>query len=621
MPLVVQHQVGHAAHSSQSSLLSTFRRLGPQLKPILPRLVLGFLCALTAGLVALAIPQVLRELVNSVLHSGGSGRAVWISALVVTGLGLLEAGLLFLRRVFVITPAARIESSLRIGFFRHLQQLPVSFHDKWGSGQLLSRSMADLSLLRRWLAFGSIMLVVATVTVVVGVALMFSSHWLLGLIYLAGALPITIRAFHFRNVFRDASRLSQDQAGDLATAVEESVHGIRVIKAFGRGRQSLEGFSTQAQRLRDTEIRKARSLSGFLMFVVSVPELTLGAGLFVGIWLAAQDQLSVGELVAFFATAAVLAQPVEGIGMLLGMTLTTKTALDRHFEVIDTRSDIVAPARPTTPRNPRGHVRLSGVEFRYPDAKPGTAPVLAGIDLEIRPGETMALVGATGSGKSTLLQLVPRLYDATAGSLEIDDVDVRDYDLDVLRTAVSVAFEDTTLFSASIRDNVLLGARPVPGQTADEALAEAIDVAQAGFTRDLPLGVETVIGEEGLSLSGGQRQRIALARAIASRPLVLVLDNPLSALDVRTEEKVTEALRLVLAGTTTLIVAHRPSTVMLADRVALLENGRILDVGTHSELLDRSDHYRYVIASLDEPPTVEDVLDESIDSDEEEASR
>lgn len=605
--------MGHAGQSGQTSLVRTFSRLWPQLKPILPRLILGFLCALAAGLVALTIPQVLRELVNSVLHSGGASQAVWISAGVVAALGLLEAALVYFRRVFVITPAAKIESNLRIGLYRHLQQLPVAFHDKWGSGQLLSRSMADLGLLRRWLAFGSIMLVVATVTVVVGVTLMFASNWLLGLIYLAGAIPITVRAFHFRNVFRDASRLSQDQAGDLATAVEESVHGIRVIKAFGRGRQSLEGFSVQAQKLRDTEIKKARSLSGFLMFVVSVPEFTLGIGLFVGIWLTAQGQLTVGELVAFFATAAVLAAPVEGIGMLLGMTLTTKTALDRHFEVTDTLSNIVSPARPAVPADARGHVRLRDLEFRYPDARRDTSPVLSGVDLEIRPGETMALVGTTGSGKSTLLQLVPRLYDATGGAVELDGIDVREYDLEALRTAVSVAFEDTTLFSASIRDNVLLGARPAAGQSPDEALDEALDVAQAGFTRDLPEGVDTVIGEEGLSLSGGQRQRIALARAIAARPLVLVLDDPLSALDVRTEEKVTDALRRVLSGTTTLIVAHRPSTVMLADRVALLDGGRIVDVGTHAELLARSDHYRYVIASLDEPPTVEDVLEGDAD--------
>ncbi len=582
------------------TLRQTFSRLAPFVKPILPRLSLGFLCALGAGLIALTIPQVLAWLVNNVLHPAGEGGNVWLAVALVGGLGVLEAVLVFLRRQFVITPAARLETQMRVRFYEHLQQLPVAFHDRWGSGQLLSRSMSDLNLLRRWLAFGALMLVVATVTVTTGVILMFSSSWILGTIYLAGAIPIAIRAFHFRNRFRAASRLSQDQAGDLATAVEESVHGIRVIKAFGRGKHMYDGFQDRAKQLRDTEIVKAKTLGSFLFLVVSIPEITLAAGLVAGLWLTAEGQLSVGALVAYFATAAVLAGPVEGMGMLLGMTLTTKTALDRHFEVMDTPNTIASPANPLTPDNPRGHLELRQVQFRFPDATDDSTPILQRIDLDVVPGETMALVGMTGSGKSTLLHLVPRLYEATGGSVLIDGIDVRQWDLTALRREVAVAFEDTILFSASIRDNVLLGAPDLPAEETEALLNEALDTAQAGFARALPEGLDTVIGEEGLSLSGGQRQRIALARAIAAKPRVLILDDPLSALDVRTEEAVTERLRRTLAGTTTLIVAHRPSTVALADRVALLRDGVIDDVGTHSELLERNDHYRFVIASLEE---------------------
>ena len=582
------------------TLRQTFARLAPFVKPILPRLSLGFLCALGAGIIALTIPQVLAWLVNNVLHPAGAGGSVWLAVALVTGLGVLEAVLVFLRRQFVITPAARLETQMRVRFYEHLQQLPVAFHDRWGSGQLLSRSMSDLNLLRRWLAFGALMLVVATVTVATGVVLMFSSSWILGTIYLAGAIPIAIRAFHFRNRFRAASRLSQDQAGDLATAVEESVHGIRVIKAFGRGKHMYDGFQDRAKQLRDTEIVKAKTLGNFLFLVVSIPEITLAAGLVAGLWLTAEGQLSVGALVAYFATAAVLAGPVEGMGMLLGMTLTTKTALDRHFEVMDTPNTIASPANPLVPDNPRGHLELRQVEFRFPDATAESTPVLQRIDLDVEPGETMALVGMTGTGKSTLLHLVPRLYEVTGGSVLIDGIDVRQWDLTALRREVAVAFEDTILFSSSIRENVLLGAPELPAAQTQALLDEALDTAQAGFARELPQGLDTVIGEEGLSLSGGQRQRIALARAIAAKPRVLVLDDPLSALDVRTEEAVTERLRLTLAGTTTLIVAHRPSTVALADRVALLRDGVIDDVGTHSELLERNEHYRFVIASLEE---------------------
>lgn len=596
-------QQGHSPAAGTPSLGATFARLLPLVKPILPRLFFGFLCALAAGIVALTIPQVLAWLVNNVLNPEGKGSEVWSAVALVGGLGALEALLVFLRRQFVITPAARLETQMRVRFFGHLQQLPVAFHERWGSGQLLSRSMSDLSLLRRWLAFGAMMLVVSTVTVLTGLTLMFISSPVLGAIYLAGAIPITIKAFHFRNNYRAASRLSQDQAGDLATAVEESVHGIRVIKAFGRGRHMYDGFNFRAKALRDTEVSKAKTLAGFILFVVAIPETTLGLGLAAGLWLAAQDQLSVGALVAYFATATVLAGPVENMGMLMGMTLTTKTALDRHFEVMDTENTITTPEEPASPSTQRGDLELRNLVFRFPDTPDSAAPTLRGINLHVRPGETMALVGMTGTGKSTLLQLVPRLYEATEGQVLIDGVDVRDRDLVELRRDVAVAFEDTILFSASIRDNVLLGAPALEPGELDALLDSAIDTAQAGFARQLPHGLDTVIGEEGLSLSGGQRQRIALARAIAAQPRVLVLDDPLSALDVRTEETVTERLRATLASTTTLIVAHRPSTVALADRVALLQDGLIHDVGTHSELLGRNAHYRYVIASLEDEET------------------
>ena len=580
--------------SKQTSFFTSVGRLYPHVRPILPRLVMGLLCALLASIVALTIPQVLRILVNNSLQPGGSTDAVWIAAVVILVLGIAEAGLVALRRQFVINPATTVETRMRVTLYGHLQQLTVAFHDRWGSGQLLSRAMTDLSFLRRWMAFGAIMLVVTTLTVIIGVGVMFSMSWQLALIFLAAAVPIMINSFRFRRRFSLVTRLSQDQAGDLATTVEESVHGIRVLKAFGRSREALENFNGQAEELRQTEIAKAKQQAGFTLVVTLLPELALGVGLVVGIMLASSGQLSIGALVAFFATAAVVATPVEFSGMLMAMALTAKTALDRHFEVMDTENTITSPDHAVVPETVKGSLRFEQAGFGFDDG--GT--LLHDVTLDIRPGETMALVGITGSGKSALLQLVPRLYDVTSGAVTIDGVDVRDYDIAELRRIVAVAFEDTTLFSSSVRENVLLGA-PDPS---DAALDEALDVAQAQFAYSLPEGVDTLIGEEGLSLSGGQRQRIALARAIAAKPKVLVLDDPLSALDVNTEERVEARLREVLRATTTLIVAHRPSTVALADRVALLENGTITAVGTHTELLAENDHYRYVIASLDAGP-------------------
>ncbi|MDQ0277962.1 ATP-binding cassette subfamily B protein [Arthrobacter silviterrae] len=592
------------AHTSKdnSTLFTSLGRLAPQLKPIIWPLIWGLLSALAASVVALVVPQVYRVLVNTALQPGNGTKGLWTGAAVVLGLGILEAGLIALRRQFVIVPATTVETRMRTSFYRHLQSLAVEFHDRWGSGQLLSRAMSDLNFMRRWMAFGAIMLVVTTLTVVIGVSLMFSMSWQLGLIFLAAAVPIAIFGFRFRLSYGRVSRKSQDQAGDLATAVEESVHGIRVLKAFGRGPEALDSFAGQAQELQATEIHKAKSLAVFSLVVTLLPELALGSGLVDGILLVSAGKLDVGALVAFFATAAVVAGPVESMGPLMAMTLTAKTAIDRHFEVMDAVNTVTDPASPVALDSARGELEFRGVHFRYPDTPAATRDVLDGINLTLRAGETMALVGVTGCGKSTLLSLVPRLFDVTAGTLMLDGVDVRQLTLSALRTHVAVAFEDTTLFSNSVRDNVLLGAAEQPGLSPEDVLEQALEVAQASFAYTLPQGVDTLIGEEGLSLSGGQRQRIALARAIAARPAVLVLDDPLSALDVNTEERVTERLRSVLESTTTLIVAHRPSTVSLADRVALLQDGRITAVGTHSELLAANSHYRYVLASLTEEP-------------------
>ena len=588
------------AGRAELATIPALLRLLPFVRPALPRLVAGLVSALGASLAALAIPRVLQRIVDGLLVEGartGDTSALWGAVGLVLGLGLAEAGLILARRTLVMLPANQVEADLRMTLFRHLQDLPIAFHDRWSGGQLLSRSMSDLGLLRRFLVFGMIQLVVSFVTVVVGIVLLAATTGWLGLVYLAGALPVSVIAFRFARRYRVVSRRAQDQAGDLATTVEESVHGIRVLKAFGRGRDALASFTGQAERLRTTELAKARSQASFNVALTMIPELTLAACLVLGAVLVHRGDLTVGALTAFFATVAVMSGPVVDLGMTLSMTLNARTAVDRYFDVLTTVNPLTDPADPVPAPPARGHVRLCDVTFRYDDA---TRPVLEHVDLELPVGTTTALVGLTGSGKSTLAMLLPRLYDVTGGAVELDGVDVRLMRRADVRKVVAVAFEDPTLFSASVRDNVLLGVDDaLPDAVKDALLDQALDVAQAEFVAALPHGVDTRIGEEGLSLSGGQRQRLALARAIAARPRVLVLDDPLSALDVATEEKVTERLREVLAGTTTLVIAHRPSTVALADRVAVLQDGRITAVGTHGELLATDAHYRHVISSLE----------------------
>jgi ATP-binding cassette subfamily B protein len=576
----------------------TFRsilRLYPFARKASKRILLGMVAALLAGIVALLIPQVLRSLVDGPLKTGDSSQ-IWPAVGVVLILGVLEAILIALRRWFVLQPGTHVEASLRNALYAQLQDLPVGFHDRWPSGQLLSRAISDLNLIRRWISFGIVLLIVNVLTIVIGFVFLVEISWILGVIFVICSIPLWIYGYVFESRYSTVARRSQDQAGDLATAVEESVHGIRVLKAFGRGRHQLDRFSRQAEELRGTEIEKAQAIAGIWFWLLLVPDVTFAICLLGGVWLAATGQITAGELVAFFATATVLRWPVESIGFLLSMTFDTRTAVDRFFEVMDAPNAIQDPEHPKTIRHPEGRLKFNDVHFRYEDSAAQYPDLIDGLELTLEPGETMALVGLTGSGKSTVTALTTRLYDVTGGSITLDGVDIRDLTRIDLRRHIAMAFEDATLFSASVRDNVLLG-RP---EASEADLAEALEIAQSAFVYDLPNGIDTKVGEEGLSLSGGQRQRLALARAVAAKPEVLVLDDPLSALDVDTEALVEAALRRVLASTTALIVAHRPSTVMLADRVALLQGGRITAVGKHSELLASSEHYRFVISSLED---------------------
>ncbi|KQM15800.1 ABC transporter [Plantibacter sp. Leaf171] len=582
---------------------STFRalmRIYPYAKTAMPRIVLGMVAALVAGLVALAIPLVLQALVDGPLSSGDSSQ-IWPAVIVVLALGVLEAVMIALRRWFVLTPGTHVEARMRNALFAKLQDLPVTFHDRWQSGQLLSRAVSDLGLIRRWISFGFVLLIVNGVTIIVGAVILFTWNWLLGLIFIALAIPVWIFGFTFEGRYSVIARRSQDQAGDLATAVEESVHGIRVLKAFGRGKHALQRFTSRAEDLRGTEIEKAKAIAGIWFWLVLLPDIAFALCLLAGVWLASIGELTVGQLFAFFATATILRFPIESVGFLLAMTFDTRSATDRYFDVLDSVNTITDPEHPEHLADPVGELVFEDVHFRYEDAPARERDVVDGVQLRLEPGETMALVGLTGSGKSTITALTTRLYDVTGGRILLDGIDVRALTREELRRHIAMAFEDATLFSASVKENVLLGRDDLDldSPEAERVLREALDIAQAGFVDELPDGVETTVGEEGLSLSGGQRQRLALARAVAARPAVLVLDDPLSALDVDTEALVEAALRRVLASTTALIVAHRPSTVMLADRVALLQDGRITAVGRHSDLLRENDHYRYVISSLE----------------------
>lgn len=370
----------------------------PYAKKAIPRLVLGVIAAISAYIVALSIPQVLRQLINS-LSEGGTVETVYRLVFLVFVMGLIEVTLVLLRRWLVLVPVTAVESDMRANLFRKLQNLPVSFHDRWPSGQLLSRATQDLGLIRRWLSFGLVLFIANAIAIVIGLTVLFSFSWVLGLIFFAVSVPIWIQGFRFESTYGKIARQSQDQAGDLATAVEESVHGIRVLKAYGRGDHAASKFAVEAADLRGTEIKKAGLVANVWVYLLLLPETAIALSMFAGILLVADGTLNVGTLVAFFTTATVLRWPTESIGFLLSMTLDAKTAVQRHFEVIDEPVTIQDSQNPKVVSNPKGKLEFKDVSFSYPGQKPGSKPLLDGINLVLNPGESVALIGVTGCGK------------------------------------------------------------------------------------------------------------------------------------------------------------------------------------------------------------------------------
>jgi ATP-binding cassette subfamily B protein len=427
-------------------------------------------------------------------------------------------------------------------------------------------------------------------------ALLLATYWPLGLVVTLATVPVIALARRFGAKYALISRRLQDEQGDLATLAEEAASGIRITKSFGRGPWLTSGFLTQAGIVRGSQLEMVQEVARFWSLLQLIPNLTMAIVVLLGGLAVAHGAMSLGALVAFVTLLVLLQWPVIDIGWILAMAEESATAAVRIFEVLDIAPAVADHPDAVPSAKARGELRFEKVGFRFADA---TEDVLHGIDLVIEPGETVAIVGATGSGKTVLTALPSRLHDVTAGRITLDGVDIRDLQLSSLRREIATAFEDPVLFSMSVRENLVLG-RPEATEAEIEA---ALDIAQARFVEELPWGLDTRVGEQGLSLSGGQRQRLALARAVVARPSVLILDDPLSALDVHTEALVEDALGAVLAETTGLLVIHRPSTVALADRVALLSGGTLVAIGTHTELM-RLPEYAQIL-SVDEGWTAE----------------
>ena len=551
--------------------------------------------ALASLVATITIPLMTKAVIDGPVRHHDQHR-LWVLGIAALGVGVTEAVLWFIRRWLVARATMGVEADIRKDLYARLQILPMSFHGRWQSGQLLSRIMNDLSTIRRLLSFGLVFLLLNIIQITAVTAILLAMYWPLGVVVMVSIVPIAATVLHFEREFSRLSRQAQDQSGHVATHVEESALGLRVVKSFGREGYVFDRFDEQVTSLYDIQVRKVGVSARFWTVLEVIPNLTLIVVLGFGAYAAGHGIVTMGTLVAFITMMLSLVWPIASLGYLLSMTQESMTAANRIAEIFDAPQEIVGGKRADPPRG--GRLELLDVGFRFPDTE---SWALRHVTVTVEPGQTLALVGATGSGKSVLAALLPRLYDVTEGQIRIDGHDIRDLSLPALRQAVAAAFENPTLFSMSVAENLRLG-RP---DATDAQLARAIDIAAAQFVYDLPYGLDTRIGEQGMSLSGGQRQRLSLARAILAAPKILVLDDTLSALDVHTEALVTEALRRVLHAVTGIVVAHRASTVLLADKVALLERvgsagATITHVGTHAELLARVPQYRYLLAADDE---------------------
>ncbi|WP_233608229.1 ABC transporter ATP-binding protein [Nocardia stercoris] len=575
------------------------RRMGPLVRPY-RHIFLGALLLSGVGMVCDILTPVLTAAIvdGPIAHRDAGALALPVSGVaVLAGCSAVSS---WWRRRIIAAPAAELEVGLRAKLFRRLQVLSVGAHDGLESGQLTSRAVTDLSMLRRFFAFGAPTLLALGATVILGVLVLFLFSWQIGVVESLVAVPLVALATRFEKSYGRAARRAQDKSGDLATIVEESAQGIRVLKAFGRGPWFGRRFEREAEALRGLQLEITGLAARLWTALNLLSALGIAAALAVGGYLETRHQMTIGTLVAGITLATFLQWPIMGFGFLLAEMNQARAAAERYWEIIDTPLDIEDPERPVPPPAPlRGELRFENVSFCFPDAD---YELLKDVSLALRPGEIVAVVGATGSGKSALLALVPRLYDVTGGAVTVAGVDVRSLRTAELRGLVSVAFEEPVLFSASVRENITLG---FPDADADR-VRTALEVAQAAdFVADLPWGLNTRIGEQGLSLSGGQRQRLALARAVLDRSKhtdghIVVLDDPLSALDVTTEEQVQRRLRTALDGATVLLVAHRPSTAAWADRVAVLDEGRIIADGPHEQLLQTCPRYRELMGGTDE---------------------
>jgi ABC-type multidrug transport system fused ATPase/permease subunit len=565
--------------------MRTFRRLLGFLRPYRRPLIVSLLLAWLAMGMTVLIPLLVGLGVDAIKEENRDHILPLVLALL--GAGLLRLGLTVGRRLIAGKVSLAVEYDLRQRFYEHLQRLELAFFDGQQTGQLMSRATVDLQSIRFFLGYGLIWISQSALTILFAATVMLVIDPLLAILALAPVpfLIATARRYSRRN--RPAEQEVQQRVGELTAGAEESVSGIRIVKAFARERHMLERFRRGVDRVFEQSMVSTRLQSFYTPLMGFLPNVGIAIVLLVGGNQVINGSLTIGEFTAFNIYLVMLSGPVRWLGMSLSMAQRAVASGNRMFEVLDREPDMKSPpGAPPLPEG-RGQVSLQRVTLRYD----GSEPALTGIDLEVQPGRTVALVGPTASGKTSLVGLLARLYDPSEGRVVIDGADIKEVDLASLRREIAFVADDSFLFSDTVAANIVYAK---PDATREEIEAAARRAQAYEFITALPDGYDTIVGERGLTLSGGQRQRVAIARALLAEPRILILDDATSSVDARTEAQIKAGLREAMQGRTTFIVAHRLSTISLADEIVVLDRGRVVDRGTHEELLERSPLYEEI---------------------------
>jgi ABC-type multidrug transport system fused ATPase/permease subunit len=567
--------------------MATFVRLLGWLRPYRRGVVLSALLAAVAMVMTVAIPWLSGRAIDEVRDGDKPG--LTSLALAILAAGVLRLALTVVRRLVAGRVSLGVEYDLRNGMYEHLQKLELGFFDRQQTGQLMSRATVDLQSVRFFLGYGLIFMLQSALTIVLAAAAMIAVQPGLAAVSLIPVPIVVFVAARYGRHSRPALQELQQRIAELTADVEENIGGVRVVKSFAREDRQLERFRGRVGRVWDQAMVTTRLQAFYNPFIGFLPQLGLAAILFYGGRQVIDGRLTVGEFSAFYAYLLMLLSPMRTLGISLGLAQRATAAGARIYQILDREPRIAsAPGAPALPPG-SGHVELRGVTLRYEGA---SRAALHDVDLDIPAGTTVALVGATGSGKTTLVQLIPRLYDASAGAVLVDGADVRAVDVASLRAAVAVVNDDPFLFSATVAENIAYARADATQQEIELAARRA----QADeFIQRLPEGYETRVGERGLTLSGGQRQRVAIARALLADPRILILDDATSSVGGSTEQQIKAALREVMAGRTTFVIAHRLSTISLADTIVVLEDGEVAAAGEHDALLEQSDLYREIV--------------------------